>query len=295
MFDIELFYNYLTYEKRYSIHTVLSYKNDITQFSFFISNTFDGAAIQTATHQMVRLWLAELMNNKISPRSVNRKLSSLKTLFKYLKKTEVISTNPMAKVIAPKQGKRLPEYIEETKMKRLFESHELASSFEDIRDHLIIELFYATGIRLSELITLKMSDIDYNRSVITVMGKRSKQRIIPISNFIIDNIKEYISVRNKLTVKQIDPELFVTLKGKKLYAQLVYRLVVKIITTVSTQDKKSPHVLRHTFATHLLNNGAELNAIKELLGHANLSATQVYTHNTIEKLKKIYKQAHPRA
>jgi len=228
-----------------------------------------------------------------SPRSVNRKLTSLKSFYRFLLKEGVVDNNPMRRIISPKTSKRLPEFIETGNMTALFEHMEENKSFTGLRDRLIIEMFYNTVIRLSELINLKETDIDFHSVTIKVLGKRNKERLIPFTKRFGSCLKDYIKEKEKSFGAV--PELFLTGSGRKIYPKMIYLIVKNHLGSFTTLEKKSPHVLRHTFATHLLNNGAELNAVKELLGHANLAATQIYTHNTIEKLKKIYKQAHPRA
>lgn len=272
----------------------MAYKKDLSQFNDFILNEFDIKDINDVTHQIIRSWIVHLLENDITPRSVNRKISSLKSFYKFLKREGVISVNPMSMVIAPKASKKLPEFVESDKMNLLVNDFPFENSFKGYRDKMLIELFYGTGMRLSELIHIKKDDINTSKSQIKVLGKRNKERIIPLSPYIIKQLKEYLEERSKLPDCQTDM-LFVTEKGKKIYEKLAYRIVNYYLSMVTTITKKSPHVLRHTFATHMLNNGAELNAIKEILGHANLSATQIYTHNTVEKLKKVYKQAHPKA
>lgn len=288
----EKFLQYIKDERRFSPHTVLAYKNDLKQFFDFLT-TMEIQEIAETNHSIIRSWIINLIEHQISSRSVNRKLSTLKSYFKYLIKEGVIEENPMQKVLAPKTAKRLPVFIEESSMNLLLDEVNFGEGFMAARDKLILELFYSTGIRLSELINLKLNDINTYDQSIKVLGKRNKERIIPLNNIVHNNIVEYLIKREE---KVFQGEfLFVTEKGKKMYEKLVYRLVNSYLGEVTTLTKKSPHVLRHTFATHMLNNGADLNAIKEILGHSNLSATQIYTHNTINKLKTIYKQAHPKA
>jgi integrase/recombinase XerC len=298
------FIDYIQYEKRYSPHTVSAYRNDLDQFFSFLSIQYNISDIREVTHPMIRSWLVTLMEQKISPRSVNRKLTTLKSFYKFLLKEGRVSVNPMRKIISPKTSKKLPSFVEREKMERLFDTVSFGEGFPALRDQLILEILYATGMRLSELINLKESDIDFHQSTIKVLGKRNKERLIPFSNKFADLLKSYIHGRKSfLENADINPPsgnsdtrwLVVTDSGLKSYPRFIYRTVTKYLSQVTTLQKISPHILRHTFATHLLNNGAELNAVKELLGHANLSATQVYTHNTIEKLKTIYKQAHPKA
>jgi len=284
------FITYLSSEKRFSEHTVKSYTTDLNQFTSFLADEFQIANdINDVSFQIIRTWIASLLEKGVSPRSVNRKISTLKSYFKFLIREGVIVENPMMKVVAPKSKKRLPVFIEEDQIESLLNEVKFEEGFVGERNKLIIELFYVTGIRLSELINIKISDIDFQNQLIKVLGKRNKERLIPLSSSMLEGLSNFIEKN------QQNQFLFTNLDGKKLYTKLVYRLVNKYIGEISSVNKKSPHILRHTFATHMLNNGADINAIKELLGHANLSATQVYTHNTIEKLKTVYKQAHPRA
>jgi integrase/recombinase XerC len=255
-----------------------------------------GDEIETAIdHHQIRNWIVELMETGNSARTVNRKISSLKTYFRYLLKEGVITVNPTNKVLSPKSGKKLPVFVKEDQMDRLLDDVEFGDDYSGTRNRLIIETFYNTGIRISELINLKISDIDFSQQAFKVLGKRNKERILPLSPDFSETLEKYTGLRESTFGGSQPGWLFLTGKGEKLYPRLVYRIVTKFLSMVTTSDKKSPHVLRHTFATHMLNKGADLNAIKELLGHANLSATEVYTHNTFEKLKSVYKQAHPRA
>jgi integrase/recombinase XerC len=284
------FITYLSSEKRFSEHTIKSYTTDLKQFTSFLSSEFQIIdEINEISFQIIRTWIASLLEKGINPRSVNRKISTLKTYFKFLIREGKLIENPMIKVVAPKSKKRLPVFVKEDQIASLLNEVQFEEGFVGQRNKLIIELFYVTGIRLSELINIKISDVDFNSQSIKVLGKRNKERIIPLSSTTINSLNNFIENNQK------NHFLFTNLDGMKLYTKLVYRLVNKYIAKISSVNKKSPHILRHTFATHMLNNGADINAIKELLGHANLSATQVYTHNTIEKLKTVYKQAHPRA
>ena len=284
------FITYLSSEKRFSEHTIKSYSTDLNQFALFLSTEFQIVnQINEISFQIIRTWIADLLEKGISPRSVTRKISTLKTYFKFLIRQGMLIENPMVKVVAPKSKKSLPVFIEEDQIASLLNEVQFEKGFIGQRNKLIIELFYVTGVRLSELINIKISDVNFISQSIKVLGKRDKERIIPITSSVVN------SLNNFLTNNQQNTYLFADLEGKKLYNKLVYRIVNKYIGKISSVNKKSPHILRHTFATHMLNNGADINAIKELLGHANLSATQVYTHNTIEKLKTVYKQAHPRA
>jgi|TARA_B100001964_G_scaffold174801_1_gene192480 integrase/recombinase XerC len=283
----EEFLHFLEHEKRYSLHTIKSYSTDLRQFRQFLSTEFNVTSVSQIEFQFIRAWIAGLLNNNISARSVNRKITTLKTYFRFLLKERLILKSPMLKIISPKTSKRLPVFLEEIKMLKLFKEIDFGEGFIAERDRLILELFYFTGIRLSELINLQTKDVNYSEETIQVLGKRNKERLIPVTNDIIKQIKKLMSLQNS-------SYLFTSDKKNQISTKKVYRLVKKYLGLVTSLDKKSPHILRHTFATHLLNNGADINAIKELLGHANLSATQVYTHNTIDKLKTIYKQAHPR-
>ena len=283
----EKFLRFLEHEKRYSVHTLKSYSTDLEQFIQFLSSEFQVNTVENINFQFVRSWIARLLSNNISTRSVNRKITTLKTYFRFLLQENIIKQSPMQKIISPKISKRLPVFVEEIKMDELLNEIDFGEGFLSQRDRLILELFYFTGIRLSELINLKNTDVDFSNSTILVLGKRNKERLLPLTSDILSKIK-------KLNTSNKSQFLFTTEKGKQISAKQVYRLVNKYLSMVTSLDKKSPHILRHTFATHMLNNGADINAIKELLGHANLSATQAYTHNTIKKLKTVYKQAHPR-
>jgi len=294
MFNTQVypFFDYLAFEKKYSRHTITSYKNDITQFIDFINPVNENISAAEINYQQIRSWVAHLIKSKIAARSVNRKLSSLKSLFKFLQRQQIIDINPMSKISGPKTPKRLPVFIDEHQMEDLFSEGGFEDGFNGERDKLILDLLYQTGIRRSELTHLKNLDVDVFQSTIKVLGKRNKERTIPISLALKRNFESYLMVKEELNIS--NPMLFVSEKGNTLTEQSVYLLVKKYLSKITTIQQKSPHILRHTFATHLLNNGADINAVKDLLGHSSLSATQVYTHNTIEKLKKSYKQAHPR-
>ena len=289
------FQKYLQVEKGYSAHTVRSYGDDVRQFFTFCGIELTSSQPPTATSRQVRSWLSSMISDGITSRSVNRKLSSLRSFYRFLQREGLIKVNPVDRVISPKSGKRLPSFVSEKEMAKLFEPEYFTNDFTGVRDRTIIILFYFTGLRLAELISLTTRSIDFSSKALKVKGKGNKERLVPLHPDIIPEIKSYLEMRKKIEVNNSQVSLFLTLKGKPLYPKLVYRIVKGRLTMVTTLEKKSPHVLRHTFATHLLNKGAELNAIKELLGHANLSATQVYTHSSFEKLKKAYKQAHPRA
>jgi integrase/recombinase XerC len=291
--SINSFLHYIRFEKRFSPNTVLAYQHDLEQFFAYADQVYgitDPAEVQ---HGVIRSWMVQLMEDEISPRSINRKLTSLKTYFKFLLRKQEIAHNPMLKVQAPKTSKRLPVFVDQQKMELLFNSVDFGEGFAALRDRLVLELFYATGMRLSELVGIKDTDVDVYSAQVKVLGKRNKERIIPFSTKLKVLIKEYIVLRNTEFGQSLT--LLVTDTGKPLYPKFVYRMVTQRLGEVTTLEKRSPHVLRHTFATHMLNNGADINSVKEILGHANLSATQVYTHNTIEKLKEVYKLAHPRA
>lgn len=293
---ITSFIQYISTEKRYSRHTAEAYKNDLNQFFSFIEETFELKNPGEITPSMVRSWIFEMANHSISSKTINRKLSTLKTYFRFLRKNNLTSNNPLNNITSPKTNKRLPEFVNQEQMDFLLDDFFFDDTFIGKRDRLIIEILYFTGIRLSELIQIKDKDIDLHQKQIKVLGKRNKERIIPFGNTLLKSLIEYTTLRNKEVIrKEGVVELLITQKGEKVYKKLVYRVVNTYLSRVSTLKKTSPHVLRHTFATHMLNNGAELNTIKEILGHASLAATQVYTHNTIEKLKTIYKLAHPRA
>lgn len=291
--NIQSFLQYLQFEKRFSPHTLLAYESDLEQFFTYQKKAYEVAEVSEINHPMIRSWIVSMMEQGITPRSINRKITTLKTYYKFLLRKGEIHLNPMLKVLSPKTSKRLPVYVEEPKMDLLFDEANFSGDFEAIRDRLILEFLYATGMRLSELIGLTDKDVDPFQGQLKVLGKRNKERIIPFTTKLKGLIKEYRDERDQHF--SAVPSFFVTDKGKTLYPKLVYRIVTRRLGEVTTLDKKSPHILRHTFATHMLNNGADINSVKELLGHANLSATQVYTHNTIEKLKQAHKQAHPRA
>jgi len=291
---ISSFYRYLEYEKRYSPLTLVTYKTDLGQFSDFLDSE-NISRWQDVTSKVVRRWMVELLNGGISPVTIHRKISALKSFFRYLMREQILESNPVNGVIVPKKPKRLPVFVKEKDMDLLLDTVPFADNFEGIRDKFIITLLYGTGMRLSEMLNLRLSNIDFGQKVIKVLGKRNKERIIPIFRELEKEITKYLSARNTAFPDAGTGILILTSKGKPAYSKLIYRVVNKYLALVSTINKKSPHVIRHTFATALLNHGADLNAIKELLGHANLSATEIYTHNSFEELNNIYKQAHPRA
>lgn len=284
----DIFESYLLVEKRYSEHTLLAYLKDVEQF-FDFTPIASPDELEELNHKIIRGWIVSLVNQGLKNKSVNRKLSSLRTYFLFLKKQGLIKQNPVAKVVGPKSEKRLPQFAEEKDMMKRFREND-SMDFESVRDQLMIELFYQTGIRLSELINLKLTDVQADK--IKVLGKRNKERIIPISTQLGILLNQYLLIRNKTEAKSV--YLILTNKGNKVYPKFVYRKINIYLGSVTDLQKCSPHVLRHTFATHMLNNGAGLESIKELLGHASLSATQVYTHNSFAQLNNIYSQAHPR-
>lgn len=293
------FLNYLQKEKRYSLHTITAYQSDINQFALFMQEQFDITDLLIIQDRQIRHWLSDLMSNEHQARSVQRKLAALKSFYKYLIREKHININPTQRVVPPKSNKRLPVFVEESSMLSLLgnqtQTPDKQASFENIRNHLILEILYGTGIRLSELLYLEEKNIDLHQQTIKVLGKRNKERILPLSSLLCTMISNYMEEKEKVLPTKSHPYLFTRKNGAAMYPAMVYRIVRTNLSEVTTLEKRSPHVLRHTFATHLLNHGAELNAVKELLGHAGLAATQVYTHNTVEKLKKTYKQAHPRA
>ena len=291
---IKEFLQYLQYEKNYSSHTVLSYHTDLIQFCNFLQIDENQFSPGTVTAQQIQQWVLTLMSEKLSARTLSRKISTLKSLWHFLLTRSYAQQNPTLKIILPKTNKPLPAFFKQTEMETALDETFLPDNFESLRDHLIIEMFYLTGIRLSELISIKNTDIDLTEGNLRVIGKRNKQRIIPISKDFCIKLNHYIHKRND-EVEAYSAELFVRLNGKKLYPKMVYNLVHNTMSQVSSLHKTSPHVLRHTFATGILNQGADINAVKELLGHSSLAATQVYTHTSFDELHNIYNQAHPRA
>lgn len=293
--QIQPFLDYLKFEKRYSQHTVVSYQNDLEQFFQFLISQFDGPELKEIRATFIRSWLAEMREEKITPKTLNRKISSLKSFFKNQVKLGVIAQTPMTTIVSPKMNKRLPSFVAQKDMENLRSNVNFPATWKGRTDELVLNIFYNTGMRLSELVNLKESSIDASNSQLKVLGKGNKERIIPISADLIRQIADYTREKRKQFEANDLDVLFLNEKGKPLYAKYVYLVVKQNLSQVTTLQKKSPHVLRHTFATHLTNNGADLNAVKELLGHSSLAATQIYTHNTIDKLKDIYKKAHPKA
>lgn len=291
--SVSSFISYLAFEKKYSPHTIKAYKKDIKEFVAFCETEYQIKTIDHVEYGMIRSWIVALVDRGISNRSVNRKITSLKSYFKFLLKVEKIETNPLAKHKALKMAKKVEIPFSEEEMNQLLYEIPFDDNFEGIRDRLIIELFYATGMRRSELINLKVKDLDLNNKTLKVIGKRNKERIIPVLEKTALLFKEYFLLRDAL--EKTDDFVFLTGTGNKIYETLVYRVINGYFSRVSTKIKKSPHILRHTFATHMLNKGADLNAVKELLGHSSLASTQVYTHNSIAELKKVHAMAHPRS
>jgi integrase/recombinase XerC len=290
----ESFINYLKYEKRYSHLTAIAYKKDLDQFEEFFVKTIGDFNVDGINDKVVRNWVIELMDNKLTARTVNKKISALKSFYKYLLRHEVVKENNLVNVIVPKVRKKLPQFVEEKNLNHLLDDGYFGADFESLRDKLILSLFYGSGIRLSELMHLKDADLNQTESLVKVLGKRNKERITPYPRSLNDLINQYKTERRKL-FGPTSQTLFVTSTGEPVYEKLIYRVVNKYLAQVTTIDQKSPHVLRHTFATHMLNHGADLNAVKEMLGHSNLSATQIYTHTSLEKIQKVYRQAHPRS
>ena len=292
---IQSFLDYLKFQKRYSQHTIISYQNDLTSFLDFIEIQFAIQSLNEINASFARSWLASLKEKGIESKSINRKISTLKSFFKYQLKKGIIPTSPMATIVSTKVKKRLPQFVAENDINTLFNYMEFPDNWNGKTHRLVFHLLYNTGIRQAELINLKEAHIDTGNSTIKVLGKGNKERILPVSNELTQLIKKYVTDKQTELVLGDREILLVSEKGKKLYPKYVYTVVKKYLAAVTTIDKKSPHVLRHTFATHLMNNGADINAVKELLGHSSLAATQIYTHNTIEKLKEVYKKAHPKA
>lgn len=294
-YPLQEFLNYIAFQKRYSNHTVLSYQNDLTSFLEFLFSQYNIIDIKEIQTSMVRTWLASLKENRMSSKTINRKISCLKSFFKYVLKTRNIQASPMGSISSLKVNRRLPSFIEQKDLKTLLKNDFFPFSFKGKTDHLIIEILYQTGIRRSELLTLKEHHIDKSSGTIKVLGKGNKERLIPVNNQLITAMADYISEKRKLFLDLEENFLLVNKNGKKLYSKYIYNIVKTNLGKVSTNQHKGPHALRHSFATHLLNNGAPINAIKELLGHSSLAATQIYAHNTIEKLKEVHRQAHPKS
>lgn len=294
MDHIKSFSRYLRSEKRCSEHTLAAYENDVRAFLDFLGSSDTSALLSVSTRD-IRGWIISMSESGMSPRTIHRRISALRTLYKHLQVLGEIDHNPATIINLPKIPRRLPQFVQEQAMTQLLDNNNFGEGYEGIRNKLIIELFYDTGMRLAEMISLRLSDVDMNSRFVKVQGKRSRERIIPLPGECYILLKKYLDIRTETFGANASPWLFLTSKGEKVYPKLIYRIVHSSLATVTTLSKKSPHVLRHTYASVLLNRGADLNAIKELLGHANLNATQVYTHTTFEQLNAIYKQAHPRA
>ncbi len=293
---VEQFLIYLQHEKRYSSHTIQSYHSDLLQFNDFITERFE-VSLNEVTYQMVREFIVYLLDEfKMTESSISRKLSALRSFYKYEIKLGLVLDNPMPLIRAPRLPKRLPVFVNDEKLDELLDSDDFFDeSFSSVRDKTIIEALFGAGLRLSELLFLKENDVDFYEGTLKVLGKRNKERIVPVSDVLVNQLKKYIELKLTQNFNNKTGRLFVTDKGADAYSKLIYRIVQRYLKLISTQKKLSPHVLRHSYATSLLNKGADLNAIKELLGHSSLAATQVYTHNSVERLKSIYKQAHPKA
>ncbi len=294
MQNIQAYKDYLEKERKYSKHTVLAYVNDVLEFQKFISNEFEGEKLEQVKYNMIRNWIVGMVENKVSNNSVNRKISSLKSFYKFLLKIKVISVNPLIKHKSLKVAKKVQIPFSERELQDVVEMSDFPSGFEGIRNRLVIELFYTTGMRRAELIELKESNVDFYNKSIKVLGKRNKERIIPLLSSTLDLIREYQQVKKEENIASENDVLILSKKGRKISESFVYRLINDYFSSVSQKVKKSPHVLRHTFATHLLNNGADLNSVKELLGHASLASTQIYTHSSLAELKNVYEKSHPR-
>ena len=291
---VKKFIDYLLFEKKYSNHTAVAYKKDIEMFESFLSKKFPQSNSLNVNYSLIRSWIVKLVSDKISNRTINRKISSLNSYYKFLVKINAIKLNPLIKHKALKMSKKLQVPFSETEIMSVLSLIE-TDSFEGLRNKLIVELFYSTGMRRTELVNLQLNDVDISKSQLKVLGKRNKERFIPLLQTVLETYKAYIIVRSTLKSLNRSKVIFLTKNGQRVYDKLVYRVITNYFDSVSSKVKKSPHILRHSFATHLLNNGADLNSVKELLGHSSLAATQIYTHNSMAELQKVYKKAHPRA
>jgi integrase/recombinase XerC len=292
--EISRFSDHLKFEKRYSAHTVRSYHDDLTQFNDYLETQFGGMKLRDISAPVVRSWLASMKQHKMTARTITRKISTLKSFFKFMMRSGAVAKSPMTGIVSPKMAKKLPSYVEEKQMKTLFRDVEFEDDWNGYTAKVAIQMLYQLGIRLSELVNCREAQVDHANNQVKILGKGNKERIIPVGKELLKMLKKYAEKKRQVFEKPEKTYLLVTGKGKKLYPKYIYRLTHDYLELVTTIEKKSPHVLRHSFATHLMNNGAELNAVKDLLGHASLAATQVYTHNTIEKLRNVHKRAHPR-
>ncbi|WP_207432995.1 tyrosine-type recombinase/integrase [Sabulibacter ruber] len=292
---MELFFKYLQYEKRFSPHTIVSYQTDLQQFQEYLQEVYELEDLKAADHAIIRSWVVTLVQKDLDTRTIHRKIASLRSYFRFLVQRGILDTNPTVRIKAPKLAKKLPAFIPEDAFTQLLDQSEFPDNLKGQRERLILELLYGTGMRLAELTNIKIEDISLSAKTLKVLGKGNKERILPLNTSLVNALSDYLQKRGTVFSNNNSSFLFVTEKGAPLYPKYVYRVVKKYISTVSTAMKNSPHVLRHSFATHLLNRGADLGAIKDLLGHSSLAATQVYTHNSIEKLKAVFEKAHPKA
>jgi len=290
---IDAFLEYLSLEKKYSLHTVTAYKNDLRSFKDFLVSEYDQENFLEVHYSQIRNWIVVLVGENLSNRTINRKISSLKSLYKFLQKTSQIEVNPLSQHKSLKTEKRVQVPFTAKEINAVISQIEVGNDFISTRDKLIVELFYSTGIRRAELINIKSRDISFSDSTIKVLGKRNKERYVPLLTSVVETLEKYLELKKDFSIGL--EELLITKKGNKIYETLVYRIINSYFSTVSSKEKKSPHILRHSFATHLLNQGANLNSVKELLGHSSLSATQVYVQNSLDAIKKVYNQAHPRS
>jgi integrase/recombinase XerC len=289
---IPAFIAYLALEKKYSKHTVIAYNNDLISFSVFCESTYSQKEIVTVHYPQIRSWIVSLVDQNISNSTINRKISTLKSFYKFLQKTKQIDLNPLAKHKALKVEKRVQNPFSVSEINQVIDLLDQKGDFESVRNKLIVELLYSTGMRRAELIGIQLSDVHLSEKLVKVLGKRNKERFVPLLPSVVKTITTYLVLKKEVSTNSVF--LLITGKGNKLYETLVYRVINSYFSNISTKEKKSPHLLRHSFATHLLNEGADLNSVKELLGHASLASTQIYTHNSVEKMKKVYNQAHPR-
>lgn len=290
---IDSFLEYVSLEKKYSVHTVTAYKNDLISFRDFLDTEYNQEELLEVHYNQIRSWIVSLVDSKISNRTINRKVSSLKSFYKFLQKTKQLEINPLAKHKALKVAKKIQVPFSSKEINLVINAIDEEHDFTAVRNKLIVELFYSTGIRRAELINIKEKDVNFSGGVVKVLGKRNKERFVPLLQSVVITLKKYLKLKKEFS-KELE-ELFITVKGNKIYETLVYRIINAYFSRVSSKVKNSPHILRHSFATHLLNEGADLNSVKELLGHSSLASTQVYTHNSLEEIKKVYNQAHPRS